>query len=589
MSNSLKPGKETKIGCLLRQLEAKMLLIKETKPKPSKRIQNSKSISVLKTYVPAHNQIQIPIDISIPSIRNGTTTRDSQLHLDSIDQSPKKSKVKSGRSGFTSRLIDKLERSRSSTYSTPLSGRHSSRPKHKKSFNGELNDPPPFATLRESHTNKNLKQKSGASSQANSNRSFKVVNHFNLQFGNQEMLNQDQIQNLELTLNLKKAEASYLKIKLEDAKLLIEKKEKDNNRMKKKFDELLFELTQSKEKNNYYRRAVEIKNEEIIRLSNSLNQVKNRLSKLENEKKANNQLQSQGMAGITPGAIQVIKEASVEGESEDECEESKWNKGLRKIKHELVELFSSKTSVLSNGQILELAKKFAETSEVQASSDLKKLNHGGLQAQESISLRTANGITSSAPSELLKPLPSAGHSKHLPTFDIASSGLQSNSGMSSEMVQESANRLEDEGDSSNGSTSGILELLRLVIEVTRQKYEENKSLVDAAEHSLSRLKHYKFKVSDYRNKIIIAQQTIKKYKKVMTSFSLSESKSLNVSATRSRIHLRRHDDLKDENEACEEHEEGGEEETMFDAYVDEFNLKSFRGDDSFDEDNLLYK
>lgn len=316
-------------------------------------------------------------------------------------------------------------------------------------------------------------------------------------------------EDLKLALKMKTAEANNLSATLAELKKTNHQIEMDNLQLRQSIDELNFELNQSEQKCAYYKSLSELKNDEIIHMSNKVNSLKKRLKYGDGKRRDN-------YGSDSKSGIGIIEELSEEGEGSETDVGSKLKsdgyagsdeRKVSMLKRELTDIFNNNKE-FSDTLLEHLFQKIglAPNSSMDKSSLLDMDN----------TMRNNESIHSS-PSHLLQ-----GDQGPIDKNKVRLS-MKHELGLTDRIWLNTLNFVKDktspriklQNDSvptADGETYGqrIYEFVRLMMQVLKGRYLENDALKASHQLDQNKLKRAKAKLEEYRQRILVSEERNRK-------------------------------------------------------------------------------
>lgn len=392
---------------------------------------------------------------------------------------------------------------------------------------------------------------------------------------------------------MKTLEANTYSQSLQEAKKINHQLEIENLKLRQNMDQLNFELNQSLQKHSYYKSLAELKNDEIINMSNKVNNLKKRLKDVETGRKDKNA----SMIDSSSHGIQTIEELSDERNlSEDENNTPSTQLGAETLNEK-------KVSILKK-EIAEIVLHNKEFTDVLVESLFNKLGfrkETGSSSQAIVSNLSKNGNKSSLtdPDQTLLNNDSI-HSTPTQLFGFQSPqhGQQARINMKNELglsdrIWLNTLNLQKDGSSTSSkmtkidssSNHGIgrdhfaekvFEFIKLLLQVTKLKFLETNSLKTSLQVDQAKLKRAKKKLDEYRKRILETEEKLRRRKKARQEYHESQA-------------IDQMEQSHDQQHANEQIDEENEELSVLDNYVDEFDLHGYYRAAEVDDSNLLYK
>lgn len=351
--------------------------------------------------------------------------------------------------------------------------------------------------------------------------------------------------------------------------------EADNLYLRQQLDQINFELNQSVQKHQYYKSLSELKNDEIINMSNKLNSIK-RKCKAEDEDKRRKKNDKLYQPSKSYG---VIEELSDEAEVSDDEAQSKptskqsktsivYDKRLSLLKKEISVMVSQKQD-LTEHNIYDMIHKVGLTDSRGTSTSANKF---ASDKSSFIEVETANNneSTQSSPINLVTLYPSQNSKSRLNAKqDI---GLTDRIWLNTIKAPKEVNsfrsrqgKISSDSVQINEADSGYyqtVEFIKMVYQVLKGKFMECESLKASLQVDQSKLARVKVKLEDYRNRILANEDSNRRQ-----SRRPHKPKGVKVSAQYIK-NLKRSDE-EDHGIGIEEEEDN----TITDVYVDDFDLQ----------------
>lgn len=392
---------------------------------------------------------------------------------------------------------------------------------------------------------------------------------------------------------MKTLEANTYCQSLQEAKKANQQLEMDNLKLRQNLDQLNFELNQSLQKHQYYKSLAELKNDEIIHMSNKVNNLKKKLKEVESRRKDKNK----SLIESASHGIPVIEELSDERNgSEDENDTPSTNIGVDTLSEKKVSILKKEIA-----EIVQQNKEFTDSLVEGLFSKLGFRRETGSSSQANVSNMSKNGNKSS----LTEPDQTVGsdsvHSSPTQLFGFQSPqfgqqktrfSMKNELGLSDRIWLNTLN-IQKEGSASSSkmtkidsaSNQGIgrdhfaekvFEFIKLLLQVAKVKFLETNSLKNSLQVDQAKLKRAKKKLEEYRKRILESEDKLRRRKRANQDYQTS-----NESHQSGQNHEDQQEDAHNEEENTEL--------SVLDNYVDEFDLHGYYRAAEVDDSGLLYR